>query len=1181
MGFSLVLVFFSSLSFAHSNTSTLSTSCTLSNFVEALPQDTTVECSNIPNPAVLTAVDSCGNNVNVVFKETNNDDGSCADYTIVREWSACGPSGNVIKHIQTITVRDTVAPYFIQDLPTDLTLQCTDTVPDAVTLTAADACDPSVCIVRFEEEISGQDDGCNSNYVITRTWKVNDCAGNENVHVQTVSIEDNEAPDFQQDLPESYTLDCTADIPDAETLTARDSCDSSVCAVNFNEITIGKDDGCDAEYQLKRIWKTTDCAGNENQHIQIITIEDNTPPSFVQNLPEDATFECDADIPDAPTITAVDSCDSSVCVVDFNEVVMGKDDDCPSTFKIVRTWTTKDCADNSVSHTQTLTFEDTTAPEFVETLPVDIEVGCTDIPDAVVLTAIDNCDTNLADITFEEIIFNKDDECDTDYVIKRVWKVADCATNELMHTQRITVTGGDPNFVESLPADIEVSCESIPTAETLTAMDGCGNMLTVNFEESSTADDTTCGDYTITRIWKAQACDSELMHTQTITVTAPTISFNETLPENVTVSCTEIPVVNTLTATDSCGDSIPVIFEETNSATANGCETYTITRIWKTDVCVDTDITHTQLITVEPVDNASFNESLPVDETIECADAPSPITLTAVDACGNAIDVVFEESSNQTDSCSSYTLTRTWTAAYCGDSSISHTQTITINTGESSFNEALPDDTEVECASIPDPTTLTAVDGCGNTINVDFEETSTRIDDCTSYTITRVWSAANCNNQTLAHSQTITVNPGEGAFVEATLPGNTEIQCEDLPDPVVLTATDGCGNEIDVVFEETSDQTDNCSNYTVTRSWTATYCGDKVLSHVQTLSVTSGQTSFVEELPTDETIECGDPDAAATLTATDGCGNPVEVAFEETSDQDENNDCPLYLITRTWTAIDCDGSEISHTQIISVGDTVAPTVVETIENIDLVCGQDVPPAPDLTFEDNCTATENLIVDFNEDQQTDNGNTIITRTWEVTDTCDNAASFSQVITITEPETNAQSIENCADDGVLDFTTLFEDALVGTWEDLDDSGALSGNMFDTSGVQDGNYRFRLIDDITNCTTGKEVTVIINSEPCEVLPCRLEDIEISEVVTPNGDGINEFFVIDGVEGCGFIVQVKIFNRLGQLVFESNDYQNDWSGQELGNDQLPSGTYFYIVKLVNSGFDDIQGFIFLGSGV
>jgi len=266
-----------------------------------------------------------------------------------------------------------------------------------------------------------------------------------------------------------------------------------------------------------------------------------------------------------------------------------------------------------------------------------------------------------------------------------------------------------------------------------------------------------------------------------------------------------------------------------------------------------------------------------------------------------------------------------------------------------------------------------------------------------------------------------------------------------------------------------------------------------------------------------------------------------------------------------------------------VGDTIAPTVVEAPSNVDLVCGQEIPPVPDLLFEDNCTATDALTVVFSENEETnDGGAIIITRTWEVTDSCDNASAFSQVITITEPETNAQTIENCADDGVLDFTTLFDDAIVsGTWEDIDGSGAVSGNNFDTSGIQDGTYRFRLIDNVTNCTTGKEVTVIIDSSPCEVLPCRLEDIEISEVVTPNGDGINEFFVIDGVEGCGFTIQLTIFNRLGQLVYESNDYQNDWSGRELGNDQLPSGTYFYIVKLVNSGFDDIQGFIFLGSGV
>ncbi|MFP2996736.1 gliding motility-associated C-terminal domain-containing protein [Spongiivirga sp. MCCC 1A20706] len=1105
MGLSLVLVCFtitfSSAKTTVNNLNITVESCVLSSFVEALPQDTVVECTHIPDAAVLTAVDSCGNNIPVTFTETNNDDGSCADYTIVRKWTACGPSGNVINHEQTITVRDTTAPYFIQDLPVDLTLECTDTIPDAITLTAADKCDPSVCIVNFEEIISGQDDGCAANYLITRTWKVRDCSGNENVHVQTIAIEDNNAPEFEQDLPENYTVECTSEIPDAETLTAVDACDASLCAVNFNEVIIGKDDGCDANYQVKRIWKTRDCAGNENAHIQIITVEDNTPPSFVQTLPTDAIFECDADIPDAPAITAVDSCDSSVCIVDFNEEIIGQDDDCPATFQIIRTWSTKDCADNTVSHTQTLTFEDNTAPEFVETLPADIAVSCNEIPDAAILTATDNCDTNLDDVVLEETIFNKDDECDNDYEIKRVWKVTDCANNEASHTQRITITGGDPTFIEALPQDIEVTCQEVPTADILTAIDGCGVTLDVNFEETSTSDSTSCGDYVITRIWKATTCNGELMHTQTVTVTEPTISFIETLPVDTTVSCQEIPDAVVLSATNSCGDSVAVIFEETVNGSADNCEPYTISRVWKTEECVDTNIMHTQTITIQPADNASFNETLPTDFTLECEEVPMAATLTAVDSCGNVIDVLFEETSDRTDSCSDYTINRIWTATYCGDKSITHIQTINVTNGESSFNEALPQNAEISCSAIPDPVTLTAVDGCGNAIDVAFEETTDKVDDCSSYVITRTWTAVNCDAQ--------------------------------------------------------------------------------LISHVQLINVTIGETSFNEDLPEDTTIECGDPEEAVTLTAVDGCGNPLEVVFEETSDQDETNDCPLYLITRTWTAVNCDGSELTHTQIISVGDTEAPTLADgNIDDVALLCGEEIPAVSDLMFEDNCTANENLTIEFTENELADNGTITITRTWVVTDSCDNAETFTQKINITEPETQSVTVTNCINDGTIDFMSLFNDNNVtGTWEDLDNSGALTGSEFDTFAIGVGTYRFRLIDDVTNCTTGREVIVELNDD-CEVLPCRLEDIEISEVVTPNGDGINEFFVIDGVEGCGFITQVKVFNRLGQLVFESNDYQNDWSGIERGGDQLPSGTYFYIVRLVNSGFGDIQGFIFLGSG-
>ncbi len=73
-----------------------------------------------------------------------------------------------------------------------------------------------------------------------------------------------------------------------------------------------------------------------------------------------------------------------------------------------------------------------------------------------------------------------------------------------------------------------------------------------------------------------------------------------------------------------------------------------------------------------------------------------------------------------------------------------------------------------------------------------------------------------------------------------------------------------------------------------------------------------------------------------------------------------------------------------------------------------------------------------------------------------------------------------------------------------------------------------------------------------------------------SPNNDGINDFFVVEGLEDTD-TEELSIFNRWGNLVFFAQDYQNNWDGTWNGED-LPDGTYFYIIEV--SG-DVFEGFI------
>jgi gliding motility-associated-like protein len=71
----------------------------------------------------------------------------------------------------------------------------------------------------------------------------------------------------------------------------------------------------------------------------------------------------------------------------------------------------------------------------------------------------------------------------------------------------------------------------------------------------------------------------------------------------------------------------------------------------------------------------------------------------------------------------------------------------------------------------------------------------------------------------------------------------------------------------------------------------------------------------------------------------------------------------------------------------------------------------------------------------------------------------------------------------------------------------------------------------------------------------------INIANTFTPNGDGRNDYWKIDGIENYPQAV-VQIFNRNGQKLFESKGYTQPFNGSYNGK-PLPYGTYFYIINL------------------
>jgi gliding motility-associated-like protein len=96
------------------------------------------------------------------------------------------------------------------------------------------------------------------------------------------------------------------------------------------------------------------------------------------------------------------------------------------------------------------------------------------------------------------------------------------------------------------------------------------------------------------------------------------------------------------------------------------------------------------------------------------------------------------------------------------------------------------------------------------------------------------------------------------------------------------------------------------------------------------------------------------------------------------------------------------------------------------------------------------------------------------------------------------------------------------------------------------------------VTNiaCQDSSKIRVIM-----DLCLSELPDV-IPQIITPNGDGINDIWDITHVD---YFTEnsLKIFNRWGVVVFEAAPYTNTWKGQSMSDKELPNGTYFYKLDL------------------
>jgi gliding motility-associated-like protein len=148
---------------------------------------------------------------------------------------------------------------------------------------------------------------------------------------------------------------------------------------------------------------------------------------------------------------------------------------------------------------------------------------------------------------------------------------------------------------------------------------------------------------------------------------------------------------------------------------------------------------------------------------------------------------------------------------------------------------------------------------------------------------------------------------------------------------------------------------------------------------------------------------------------------------------------------------------------------------------------------------------------------------------------------------------ENVVKCAQDVVTLTATTNEEAspnVTYTW--FLNGGVIEGASGATIDVTEaGIYAVVVNDD--GCIGEADVVVSFYAN---------ENCVITQGISPNGDGMNDCFDLEFLNDKSGPLELSIFNRHGRVVFEQNNYINQWCGQTNDGNDLPVGNYFYVIK-------------------
>ena len=638
---------------------------------------------------------------------------------------------------------------------------------------------------------------------------------------------------------------------------------------------------------------------------------------------------CELDLLDVYQEPIIDL-DSTCLEIDIDYVDAFIEGNCDQETLVDRTWYVVGC-DTSLTHVQRIELVDNQAPYVINDVANDGHY-CTDGLDWLPITR-DQCDASLGGgIVFSDTAF----QCQGVMSFVIHLNVADDCGNSLDTVYTVFLHDDVAPEFAFVPSDFEAECgENVELASP--EFEDCGG-LTLSSADVFTS--PFCSGQRLQRTFVlTDACGAATEAVQVVDyvdTTAPDI----VMPNDVTVSCPEVPALEDFLVTDGCGT---VSFTETIDTLLLDCGFQWERRVVATDVCGNV-IEATQILAQIDTTPPSFiNE--PMDLELSCSDdIPEAIWPEVVDGCGE-VNLTMSESQESGGCPAEFTLVRTFLATdACGNTAVTE-QRLFFKDEVAPFvsleEEAQGDTLVVDCGEpIPVPG-LTIVDNCSS-----WSTTSSFVND-----------QGSCNGENIQTiTYTVTDECGNASSVMRAVritDSQPPIPVQSPEDVIVL-----CGESLpddEPIFEETcsvaevvlveNTATGDCSGASVlTQMWTATdACGNSsTVTRNVSIVDTVAPIILTNLAPVVVTYQTGQPMGSAalpeaSLEVEDVCDTePIWNATDSLVSQELGVEHWL----RTYTSVDDCGNMAMGTQAIEVFVRVDGCMDEMACNFDPAANED-------------------------------------------------------------------------------------------------------------------------------------------------------------------------------------------------------------------------------------------------